>query len=583
MSPVKPMFRLAHGASLTILCAVTSGCNFGSAEVLTPVNVCGGDVDCAQGVCDEGICIDDSASEVAIVVEVLRGSSDTDTQRATPASWAFVPESFSGASERAYTLPPTRQVVGVVRWQGTRVPASLRFTRRMGEPLSALSAVPIEVDTLREPSEGDGPGEVDFSTVLAAGQSYDVVIMPSSDVIETADQAAAAIRALPPIYSSIELDNVIDGTPFRFVASFPEALDEECAANQLFGCTLTGTVLSFDGESETPAVGLQVRAIEKDSGRVVSSIGETDQFGDFAIRVSDDAAPYTIRVSSSVGAAPFPSVSVDPDLAFINDPAERIITVPRVEGVQFTGAVRGEEGQPVQGATVRFSSNNIFEGRSQLGLEGTFSASTTTSDDGRFGVELLSGLYTVTVTPPEDAENAWAPLSAEASVVEELVTELEDLVLPSQIALFGSCRTFAGDPASGVTVLARARGDLGELQRSQETASSQQGEFRLSIDAGRYDMLVKVADTTGFPWLAEPELVMSTERGDIMRDYTLPPPIVVRGTLQAAGGTIVAGAQIRAYVFESDGDEVRPIQVAETVSADDGSYRLLISPTLGER
>jgi len=579
MSPVKPTFRLAHGASLTILCAVISGCNFGSAEVLTPVNVCGGDSDCEQGVCDQGICIDDSASEVAIVVEVLRGSSDTDTQRATPASWAFVPESFSGASERDYTLPLARQVVGVVRWQGTRVPTSLRFTRRMDEPVSALSAVPVEVDTLREPSEGDGPADVDFSTVLVSGESYDVVIVPSSDVIETADQAAAAIRSLPPIYRSIELDDVIDGTPFRFDVNFPEALDEECAANQLFGCTLIGTVLSSDGESETPEVGLQVRAIEKDSGLVVSSIGETGPLGDFAIRVSDDAAPYTIRVSSSVGSAPFPSVSVDPDLAFISD---RRITVPRVDGVQFTGAVRGEEGEAVQGATVRFSSNDVFEG-AEAGLEGTFSASTTTSDDGTFSVELLPGQYTVTVTPPEDAENAWAPLSAETLVVEELATELEDLVLPSQIALFGSCTTFTGDPAGGVTVLARARGDMGELQRSQETASSQEGEFRLSIDAGRYDMLVKVADTTGFPWLVEPELVMSAERGDIMRDYTLPPPIVVRGTLQAAGGTIVAGAQIRAYVFESDGDEVRPIQVAETVSADDGSYRLLISPTLAER
>lgn len=577
---VKPMLRIDHGPSLAILCAVLCGCDFGSAEVMTPANVCGDDADCEQGFCAEGICVDDSSSEVTIAVEVLRGSSDTGTQRATPASWAFVPESFSGASERDYTLPPTRQVIGVVRWQGTRVPASLRFTRRMGEPVSALSAVPIEVDTLREPTGGEDPGDVDYSAVLARGQSYDVVIVPSSDVIETADQAAAAIRSLPPIYTSVELDDVVDGA-FRFDVTFPEALDEECVENQLAGCTLTGTVISFDGEDEILAVGLQVRAIEKESGRVVSSIGETNPFGGFAIRVSDKAAPYVIRVTSSVGGAPFPSVSVDPDLAFLNDPTKRLIRVPRVDAVQFTGAVRDEEKRAVPGATVRFSSNSIFE-ESELGLEGTFSGSTTTNDEGSFSVTLLPGVYAVIVTPPTDTANTWAPLSAEAFVTKD-VTEIKDLVLPSQIALSGSCTTFAGDPANGVTVLARARGDLGELQRSRETASSSDGTFRLTVDAGRYDMLIKVADTTGFPWLVEPELVMSAERGEISRDYRLPPPIVVRGMLQTADGATVGGAQIRAYIFESGGEELRPIQVAETVSEVDGTYRLLISPTLAER
>ncbi|MCZ6807862.1 MAG: carboxypeptidase-like regulatory domain-containing protein [Deltaproteobacteria bacterium] len=568
-------------APTPILLAAICGCNFGSAQVMTLGNDCAGDADCVQGVCDEGICIDDSSSEVAVAVEVLRGPSDT--QRATPASWAFGPESFSGASVRDYALPPTRQVIGVVRWQGTPVPASVRFIRRMGVSVSALSAVPIEVDTLRERTDADGSDDVDYSTVLVGGQAYDVVVLPSNDVIETADQTVAAIRSLPPIYTSVELDDAVDGAPFRFDINFLDMLDVECGENQIFGCTLTGTVLSFDGESETPAVGLQVRAVEKESGRVVSSIGETSQLGEYAIRVSEDAAPYAIRVTSSVGSAPFPSVSIDPDLAFANDPAKRRIYVPRVDAVQFSGSVHDEEKRPVQGATVRFSSNSIFEG-SELGLEGSFSASTTTDDEGSFGVELLPGLYTVIVTPPEDTENTWAPVSEEAFVVED-VPDLEEIeiVLPSQVALLGTCTTFTGDPASGVTVLARARGELGELQRSRETVSSQEGTFQMSIDAGRYDMLVKVVDTTGFPWLVEPELVMSAERGDITRDYTLPPPIVVRGTLQAATGTVAEGALIRAYVFESGGDGLRPIQVAETVSADDGSYRLLISPTLDGR
>lgn len=571
--------RVVDGALLTFLLLGISGCGFSSVEATTPDNSCVSDADCVQGFCAGEICVDDSSTEVTIAIEVLRGPSDTNTQRATPASWAFAPESFSAASERDYVLPPTRPVIGVVRWQGIQVPATLRFTRRLAEPVAALSAVPVEVDTLRTPGEAGDASEVDFSTVLARGEAYDVVIEPRSDLIETADQTAAAIRSLPPIYTSLQLDDVADGA-LQFDVLFADTLDEECAENELIGCTLTGTVLSFDGLSEAAAIGLQVRAIEKESGRIVSSTGVTDQFGEFAVRVSDQAGPYVIRVTPGVGGPPFPSVSVDPDLAFVNDPTKRRIHVPRVDGVQVTGAVRDGEQRAVRGATVQFSSNGIFE-ESALGLEGTFSASTTTSDDGSFSAMLLPGLYTVHVTPPTDTANVWAPLSGEAFVVAE-VSELEDLVLPSQIALSGSCTTFKGEPARGVTVLARARAEAGGLQRSRLTASNLEGTFRLTVDAGRYDMFMQVADATGFPWLVEPELIMSAERGEIIREYTLPPPVVVRGTLQTADGAIVGGAEIRAYVFESDADGVRPIQVAQTVSAADGTYRLLISPTLGE-
>ena len=110
--------------------------------------------------------------------------------------------------------------------------------------------------------------------------------------------------------------------------------------------------------------------------------------------------------------------------------------------------------------------------------------------------------------------------------------------------------------------------------------STDEGSFRLSVDAGRYDTLIKIAEATGLPWLVEPELVMSAERGDISREYQLPPPIVVRGRVQASGGDAIAGAPIRAYVFDETADSKRAIQVAETISDEDGFYRLLISPTL---
>jgi hypothetical protein len=92
-----------------------------------------------------------------------------------------------------------------------------------------------------------------------------------------------------------------------------------------------------------------------------------------------------------------------------------------------------------------------------------------------------------------------------------------------------------------------------------------------------------MSSETGFAWLLEPELAMSEASGDLERGYRLDPPIPVRGVIRASNGEVVPNALIRAYVFTSaEGDASRPIQVAETVSGEDGSYRLLIAPRLDD-
>ena len=62
----------------------------------------------------------------------------------------------------------------------------------------------------------------------------------------------------------------------------------------------------------------------------------------------------------------------------------------------------------------------------------------------------------ITVTPPEDVENAWGTLSAEALVAEN-ITATEALVVPPQVRLRGWVTTYREEPAVGVTLDARAR------------------------------------------------------------------------------------------------------------------------------
>lgn len=94
-------------------------------------------------------------------------------------------------------------------------------------------------------------------------------------------------------------------------------------------------------------------------------------------------------------------------------------------------------------------------------------------------------------------------------------------------------------------------------------------------------MHVKVPPETGFGWLVEPDVEISTERGDLVRTYRLDPPIPIEGILRTSDGVPLPGALIRAYVFRGTGTGTsRPVQIGETVSGEEGSYRLLIAPHL---
>jgi hypothetical protein len=457
----------------------------------------------------------------------------------------------------------------------------------MDEAVAPLAPVAIEVDTLRESSGGDGPEGYDYNTVLVAGEIYDVVVLPTSDVVMApAQEPAPAIRSLPPLYLVLSIDDGDSSEPFRFDIAFPADLADACTDINGIGCKLEAQVLSVEDDVNLPEAGLQVRAIDATTGRVVSSIAETDETGHFAIQISNAASDYLIRVTSSVGGEPFPAVSIAPGVAFAGDPMEeKRILIPRLAPIQSTGEVRDILGRAVPGATVRFLSTNIPVDR-ELGLAGSFSfsGSATTNEDGSFGVELLPGNYSITITPPEDSENSWGVLSDSAEVGEG-VTAVGTLAVPPQLNLAGAVATFGAEPGAGVTILARARpgADPSALHRSQETVSDDLGDFAMSVDVGLYDIHVKVPAESGFAWFVEPDLLMSVNKGDLRKEYRLDPPIPIYGVIRTSEGEPLPNALVRGYLFKnSDGAAARPLQIAETVSGEDGSYRLLIAPRLGD-
>ncbi|MEM9730261.1 MAG: hypothetical protein AAF997_16900 [Myxococcota bacterium] len=567
---------------------VMAGCGFSSDNpAFAPGNDCEVSDDCVQGVCDQGFCVDMSTGRIQVVIEVLR--SPADGVESTPASWVFPSLGVDGVRNFDLSLPLTRVVEGTVRWKGELVPATLRFTRQIAGEEAALGALPVEVDTTQASLvTGSSDEDVDYAATLVAGATYDVAVLPGLDVVVDSGDPSPAIRTLPPIYGTLELDDRVSAEPIRFDVDFPETLEEPCTPVVLTGCLFSGQIVSFDGDTTGPAAGLQVRAIEEATGRIVSSIAETDENGDYQIRVLPGAFPYLIRATSSAGSMePFPSVSLDPEALFEEDPEEPTVVIPRVDPVRVSGSVQDREQRLVSGATLQFRSTNVFEG-TDSGFEGAFQTSSTTGSDGGYSVDLLPGTYEVRVTPPA-SENAWAPAFAELLVVDSLQdgVEQEPVTLGSQTTLLGTCSTFTGDPASGVTVAARARSEIGGLQRSQETVSSLSGDYEMQLDRGLYDLLIKVPSSTGFPWLVEPETQLDPDGSQISRDWELPPPLIVQGEVLALGEIPMGGAPIRAYVLIEDSgpnaseDGLRAVQVGETTSEEDGTYQLFISPTVG--
>lgn len=555
--------------------AVVAGCDFGLAALQTIDNSCRANADCERGVCAGGICVDDSGAAVTVAIQVLR--SPTANLGNAPASWAYAPESFSGSMTRDLPLPPTREVRGLVRWNGEPVPATVRFVRRVEPEVAPLTAAPVEVDTLREAADGDGSTPYDFSAILVSGTTYDVTIMPTTDMVMEANQASApAIRSLPPLYFELRVTGESATEPQRFDVAFPSTLSLSCNEDLDTGCTLSAEVLSVQDEVVIPEPGLQVRAIDRETGRVVSSVAETDELGRFSIRLNDQASPYLIRVTSTAGRESFPAVSVDPK----GQAPERIL-IPRLDAVQLSGRVSDQAQRAVPAATVRFVSTGIFGG-AELGLEGSFSASGTTDSEGAFGAELLPGFYSITVTPPDDAENDWGVFTTESLVVEDIMET--QVVVPSQVALRGSILTFRDEAAAGVPVLAGARptAEREAAHRSQETVSNSLGLFEMSVDAGRYDVYVKVPSETGFAWVVEPDLATSGPGTEVGRTYPLEPPIAVAGSIRTSTEVPVLDALVRAYLILPSEAGPRAIQVAETLAGPDGGYRLLIAPRFAE-
>jgi hypothetical protein len=127
--------------------------------------------------------------------------------------------------------------------------------------------------------------------------------------------------------------------------------------------------------------------------------------------------------------------------------------------------------------------------------------------------------------------------------------------------------------------------DLGRItrfNRSRQTTSNAQGEFKLLLDLGSYDIVIKPPPGSGFPWQVRYDV-------EVEADSDLPPmtlgmvwPISVDGTLRHAGDDrkTVEGAMVEAYALVPDGENGRrAISIGRTMASREGAFTILLPPS----
>lgn len=582
--------RVSRAQGLGLLAAAflvgVPGCGFDTANRdEAPQNVCTLEEDCLAGTCVEGLCVEPAPEALRVVVEV---EPQVDAERALPPRWRFAPEVVLGPGTQDLTLPPGVEVVGQVRFGDLPVPADITFTRVQELPVGTEEA--LRTRTYAEPTTVDVNGATlaaDFSSVLGGGGVYDVVITPTSAPFTMEDGLAptTANRVVPPIL----LHNVMlpsDEPRWELEVAIAD-FATPCNANLRVVCTLSGEVVRTSelGDVELEN-GLQVRAVELETGRTVSSLGITEE-GQFAIAVGPDTGPYALRVSAGADRPLFPEVTTD----IVYD-AEGVLRVemPNFVPVVYQGTVETAEGEPLADAVVQFTATDLI---SADGLDASLQRTVVTGSGtsaGQFELSLLPGEYDVIVTPsavstddPRDEPGILSQRVTLGSGVRDVRGQV--LVLPRRTSFGAQIWTPAGETLPvdvEASPLRRegAQGLVARYNRAATTTAGPSGWFDLRLDLGLYDISACPPAEGGFPWVVFPGVNVAIPGSTSVRMVDIGMPVPRTGVVRAHDGTPLVGARVTAYVILDDPEGERAVRVATAVSDAYGSYRLLLPSRL---
>jgi len=366
---------------------------------------------------------------------------------------------------------------------------------------------------------------------------------------------------------------------------------------------------------------LLVRALARETGQVLSSTALVED-GEATLLFASGADGYRLEVrveqeyadavaargggsSACDSSTPaYPTFSIDQDDVPEESDGIGVLMLPshpariRYEGiVELCAAASGVSDPGTLPIDLR-SSAVVLDGDTSFGA--SFGATTTaTLDRGewRFCAEVFQGSYEIVVTPPSGIDCA---IFAETRIVDapDGVAATGDLIeIPPSAYLSGTLQTEDGTAIGGATIEAQAlgRGEGVELaeddlsvtryNRSKQATSDAEGAFRVPVDLGSYDVIVKPPTGGGFPWRLLHDVTIGARGVDFANVIEVGLPVRVEGELAYTDGSAsvnatLEGAEVKAFVvIEDEFDTERAVQIGKTTCDADGSFTLLLSPS----
>ena len=582
------MKRGQAGPALLVLAALC-GCQFGGANDTSTVemNMCNLPSDCAAGSdCVGGMCVAKAADERLTIS--LKVTPQRMMNGAPPLPVLLDPFPVDQPIDRTFTLPAALAVRGQVRSGEATIDADLSFTRTDGVT-GIVAPTPITASV----SAGTPTGDADYEVRLLQGVQYRMLIRPAD-------------TSLPPYAQTFTAgDKNVD-------------LSVDYATLD----TTDRTVVVRGAPSNRD---LLVTAYDQTSGAAISSTA-TVSAGKAMLRFALGDAPYRLEIRAAQTydaqmtgstASDMPCDTDTPALPVFSIKQEdldqdaqgnpEVTLPPQPQRIRYQGTVElcPDEASGASSVTelpiTLHAQSLAFSGDTKCSA--AFDTTTSAKYDPaakalRFCVEVMPGEYDVVATPPASMRCA---LYAERVLIDAQGTAASGqlITLPRAAYLSGTLQAMSASPLSGASIDAVALnqsdvldlppGDpsLTRYNRSSQSTSNDEGSFKLAVDIGSYDIVIKPPVDSGFPWQVYDDIAvgLGARKAPISTVIDMPSPVIVNGTLQVKGGSAssqpsLAGADIDAYaIIDYDMDGKRAVSIGKSVSDDDGHFMLLLPPS----
>jgi len=536
-----------------------------------PVNACGAGSGCAVGDCDTelGACV------------VSPPVGQTLLARVVPAT---------GAPAQVYSVAVVGGTIGGAFPVQMPVTVTGRTIVGEGDDTSSLTGRVVLADVGNRL-----PGRPAQVTVYESYDSevFDLELLPSAyDVIvipEYPQSMYCPIYYLPPV--------TLDATGvFRDSGGDPKDVVVPRAAAYVKGQIRL---------ADAPVVGLEMVAFDPETGRILSTVGETDgavcegsECGLFEIGLAkslyepgEEGSTFSLRASRPsephhpvFEAEGFIPPAAGETLKLIGDaaPAFGSLGVPVRFQATVVQPVRTQMGVDVfdtaPSCFVLFSSADVADGAVEKWVL-TNESGELEETSGVTGVNLYPGAYAITVIP------AGAPVGSTNDYA--VYTSLEPLAItednvPGEVELSLDWRPMvAGQVSAGSlpvptsVVSAHPAAGAPESARSNSAMSGGSGAFRFWLDEAPYIVVAEAPAESRYAWdVAEASVPVEA----LSLPLELPLPFVLRGAVEASADQVnpidVAGSVVEWY-REIDG---RAYAVGRTVADEDGRFAALLPP-----